>query len=165
MAVAELTVGAAGVLFVASSENAGIDRALESCSGSVMGTMYATRTEAVRLTACVRRSVSVDPLAETLETVRVSSPPVTVNADLFGSGSSSRDAVNATATVQPVTVAELACTGVRLVSEKGSNEATWLAGVDVSLKGELVCSWYCTSTVSDGATAASSESVTFAPLT
>ena len=139
-AVAVLTVGAAGVLLVASSVNAGTDLLFESCRGLVIGGVYATRTAAVRPTAALRRSESVEPLAEMLSMVRLSAPLVTENADLSGSGSVSSEPLNVTASVQPVTAADDARAGVVLVSVWKSNDGAWLAGVDVSRKGMFVCS-------------------------
>ena len=82
----------------------------------------------------------MEPLAETLDTVRVSAPLTAENADLAGNASVPSEPANVTASVQPVTVAADACAGVILVSVSGSNDSIWLAGLDVSWIGEFVWS-------------------------
>ena len=139
-AVAELTVGAVGVLLVASSANAATARLFASTSGLDCGGVYVTRTAAVRLTGAESRSVSVEPLAEMLDMVRLSAPLTAENADLAGNASVPSEPANVTASVQPVTVAADACAGVILVSVSGSNDSIWLAGLDVSWIGEFVWS-------------------------
>ena len=138
LAVAELTVGAVGVLLAASSANAATARLFASTNGLDAGGAYVTRTAAVRLTGAASRSVSVEPLAETLDTVRLSAPLAAEKADLAGKAFVSSEPVNATASVQPVTVAVDACAGVVLVSVSGSNDAARFAGLEVSWSGELV---------------------------
>ena len=165
MAVAELTVGAVGVLLAASSTNAATARLFASTNGLDAGGAYVTRTAAVRLTGAASRSVSVEPLAETLDTVRLSAPLAAEKADLAGKAFVSSEPVNVTASVQPVTVAVDACAGVVLVSVSGSNDAVRFAGLEVSWSGEFVWSWYWTLTTSAGTAAASSVISTFDPLT